>query len=184
MYYYYSGALYADKLSDLDSIKNIHKGMKCYVIEQGNEYIMNSENKWYPRTAAAANEVPEIDLSNYITREEFENSKVSTTFGEDPEAMAQNPGSQFGIAINKDETKTIIDAMKEKGIGLYTFWIHKSSSDLPAEAIAKNSSCRGLCCVDTMKETGWYGWIQLFDHDGYMYTRYIRNSEPTEWRSC
>ena len=98
--------------------------------------------------------------------------------------IASNPGSAFGIAINKGDTKTIIDAMIEKGIGLYTFWISKDNADLPAAVKEKNSSCRGLCCVDTVKETGWYGWIQLFDHDGYMYTRYIRNSVPTEWRSC
>lgn len=98
--------------------------------------------------------------------------------------MVSNPGSAFGIAINSGETKTLPEAMLEKGIGLYTFWVHKSNSDLPVEALAKNSSCRGLCCVDTVKETGWYGWIQLFDHDGYMYTRYIRNSVPTDWHAC
>jgi len=109
---------------------------------------------------------------------------VNTTFGESADIMASNPGSAFGIALNNGDTRTLPEVMLEKSIGLYTFWVHKSNEDLPAEVKEKNSSCRGLCCVDTVKETGWYGWIQLFDHDGYMYTRYIRNSVPTEWHMC
>ena len=150
--------------------------------------MVNSEGKWISQ-ALTIEELPEeeeiiVDLSNYVTREEFEKSKVNTTFGETEEAMASNPGSAFGIAINTGDTKTITDAMLEKGIGLYTFWISKTSEDLPAEAKAKNSSCRGLCCVDTVKETGWYGWILLVDHDGCLYSRYIRNSVPTDWHAC
>jgi hypothetical protein len=124
------------------------------------------------------------ELANYVSKEEMGETKVETMFGETEENMASNPGSAFGIAVNKGETEGIVEKMFAKGIGLYTFWISKDNADLPAAVKEKNSSCRGLCCVDTVKETGWYGWIQLFDHDGYMYTRYIRNSVPTEWRSC
>ena len=129
-------------------------------------------------------EEEEAPAADYVTREEFENSKVNTTFGESEEDMAKNPGSAFGIAVNTGDPESIVDKMLAKGIGLYTFWISKDNADLPAEVKTKKSSCRGLCCVDTVKETGWYGWIQLFDHEGYMYTRYIRNSVPTEWRAC
>ena len=124
------------------------------------------------------------ELANYVSKEEMGETKVETMFGETEENMASNPGSAFGIAVNKGETEGIVEKMFAKGIGLYTFWISKDNADLPAAVKEKNSSCRGLCCVDTVKETGWYGWIQLIDHDGYMYTRYIRNSVPTEWRSC
>ena len=108
---------------------------------------------------------------------------VMKMFAEDPEIMEQNPGSQFGIALNKGDTRTLPEAMLEKGIGLYTFWIHKSNQSLPSEALAKNSSCRGLCCVDTVKPTGWYGWILLIDQDGDSYVQYIRNAEPKGWKA-
>lgn len=174
----------ADDIADLEKIENPSMGTECFVITEACEYRCTSDGRWIRQKEETNN----VDLSDYATKADLETAlnetKANTTFGEDPEVMASNPGSAFGIAINSGETKTITDAMLEKGIGLYTFWIHKSSVDLPAEAKAKNSSCRGLCCVDTVKETGWYGWIQLFDHDGYMYSRYIRNSVPTEWRAC
>ena len=107
---------------------------------------------------------------------------VMKMFAENPEIMASNPGSQFGIALNNGDTRTLPEAMLEKGIGLYNFWIHKSNQSLPAEVLEKNSSCRGLCCVDTVKETGWYGWALLFDQDGEVYAQYIRNSEPKGWK--
>lgn len=169
----------ADEVSDLENIKEAIMGTECFVISEASKFCCTSDGRWINQVK------PHED---YISREEFEKilnaTKVNTTFGESPEVMAENPGSAFGIALNSGESKTIIEAMKEKGIGLYTFWIHKSNPDLPAEVLAKKSSCRGLCCVDTVKDTGWYGWVQLFDHDGYMYTRYIRNSEPTDWRAC
>ena len=99
-------------------------------------------------------------------------------FDEDPEIMASNPGSKFGIALNNGDTRTLPEAMFEKGVGMYNFWIHKSNTSLPKEAFAKKSSCRGVCCVDTVKPTGWYGWALLIDQDGDFYVQYIRNSEP------
>ena len=108
---------------------------------------------------------------------------VMKMFAEDAEIMASNPGSQFGIALNKGDTRTLPEAMLEKGIGMYNFWIHKSNQSLPAAALEKNSSCRGLCCVDTVKPTGWYGWALLFDQDGEIYTQYIRNAEPKGWKA-
>ena len=183
-----------DTKDDLNAIENANMGSTAWVVHEAAEYMADSKGEWVSQSAPVASGDTETSDENFATveyvdstfatKEDFEKSKVNSTFGEDEEAMASNPGSAFGIAINNGDTKTIIDAMVEKGIGLYTFWIHKSSTDLPAEAKAKNSSCRGLCCVDTVKDTGWYGWIILFDHDGYMYSRYIRNSAPTDWHAC
>lgn len=178
----------ADDVSDLSEIKNPAMGVECFVIAEACEYRCTSDGRWIKQVKASSSSGADMDLSNYATKDDLSNAlketKANTTFGESAEIMAENPGSAFGIALNKGETKSIVEAMLEKGIGLYTFWIHKSNPDLPAEALAKNSSCRGLCCVDTIKETGWYGWIQLFDQDGYMYSRYIRNSEPSDWHAC
>lgn len=183
-----------DTKDDLNAIENANMGSTAWVVHEAAEYMADSKGEWVPQSAPVASDDTETSDENFATveyvdstfatKEDFEKSKVNSTFGEDEEAMASNPGSAFGIAINNGDTKTIIDAMIEKGIGLYTFWIHKTSEDLPAEVKAKNSSCRGLCCVDTVKDTGWYGWIILFDHDGYMYSRYIRNSAPTDWHAC
>ena len=183
-----------DTKDDLNAIENANMGSTAWVVHEATEYMADSKGEWVSQNAPAASNDTETSDGNFATvdyvdstfatKEDFEKSKVNSTFGEDEEVMASNPGSAFGIAINNGDTKTIIDAMIEKGIGLYTFWIHKTSEDLPAEVKAKNSSCRGLCCVDTVKDTGWYGWIVLFDHDGCMYSRYIRNSAPTEWHAC
>lgn len=185
----------ADTVEDLNNLPEVEMGTECFVIAEAAEYRATSDGKWFNQTPSASTSTEEesVDLSGYATKEELANyvskeemgeTKVETMFGETEENMASNPGSAFGIAVNKGETEGIVEKMFAKGIGLYTFWISKDNADLPAAVKEKNSSCRGLCCVDTVKETGWYGWIQLFDHDGYMYTRYIRNSVPTEWRSC
>lgn len=139
----------------------------------------------------AAIEHPSVDLTGLASEAYVDEAiaainavPVMKMFAEDAEIMASNPGSQFGIALNKGDTRTLPEAMLEKGVGMYSFWIHKSNQSLPAEALAKNSSCRGVCCVDTVKPTGWYGWVLLFDQDGDAYTQYIRNSQPTGWISC
>lgn len=182
----------ADSKADLTSLPDAQMGAECYVIEEACEYKCNSKGEWVKQspavTTSSGGDSTVPDLSAYATKDELNqalaDAKVNTTFGENKNIMASNPGSAFGIALNNGDTRTLPEAMLEKGIGLYTFWVHKSNADLPTEAKEKKSSCRGLCCVDTVKETGWYGWIQLFDHDGYMYTRYIRNSTPTEWHMC
>lgn len=181
----------ADSKEDLKDIPAKKMGTECFVIEEACEYKQKSNGEWVKQSPAATtsnNDSAAPDLSIYATKDELNqaltDAKVNTTFGESADIMASNPGSAFGIALNNGDTRTLPEVMLEKGIGLYTFWVHKSNEDLPAEVKEKNSSCRGLCCVDTVKETGWYGWIQLFDHDGYMYTRYIRNSVPTEWHMC
>lgn len=166
--------------------------------------------KQVPATTTSSNNSVEIDTSNFATKDELNNAigniqipsvegfiskeyvdeaiaQIETApamkmFAEDPAIMASNPGSQFGIALNSGDTRTLPEAMLEKGVGMYNFWIHKSNPSLPAKAIEKNSSCRGICCVDTVKSTGWYGWALLFDQDGDTYSQYIRNSEPKGWK--
>ena len=166
--------------------------------------------KQVPTTTTSSNDSVEIDTSNFATKDELndaigniqipsvegfaskeyvdeaiaqiETAPAMKIFAEDPAIMASNPGSQFGIALNSGDTRTLPEAMLEKDVGMYNFWIHKSNPSLPAKAIEKNSSCRGICCVDTVKPTGWYGWALLFDQDGDTYSQYIRNSEPKGWK--
>lgn len=180
--------------------------VKQTVSSGGGADIDTSEFVTHEELNSAINEIEIPSLEGYAT-EEFVTKKISEIeipifepltpeevmsainaapvlkmFAEDPEIMEQNPGSQFGIALNKGDERTLPEVMLSKGVGMYNFWIHKSNPSLPAEAIEKNSSCRGLCCVDTVKDTGWYGWILLFDQDGEVYSQYIRNSEPKGWK--
>lgn len=173
-----------DTLEDLKALPMLNMGSTCYVIAEAAKYMINSRGEWIIQTPS--NKSSSVDLSAYATTEYVDNAlakiPASKMFDEDPAIMEANPGSQFGIALNNGDSRTIAEAMLAKGIGMYNLWVHKSNADLPAAAFAKKSSCRGLCCVDTVKETGWYGWIILIDHEGVMYSRYIRNSEPSEWK--
>lgn len=183
----------ADTKEDLKKLVS-SMGDECYVIQEACEYKAMSNGEWVKQSITNS----EIDTSNFATKEELNNlapknyvneaisninnMPVMKMFEEDPVIMESNPGSKFGIALNSGDTRTLPEAMLEKGVGMYNFWIHKSNASLPEKVINKKSSCRGLCCVDTVKETGWYGWILLFDQDGEVYSQYIRNSEPKGWK--
>lgn len=184
-----------DTYADLALLpENLNMGSTCYVIDEASKYMINSKGEWILQTApkkpasGGSTSQPSVDLTGYATEEYVDNAiasvPASKMFEEDPAIMAENPGSKFGLALNNGDTRTITEAMLAKGVGMYNLWVHKSNTDLPPEAFAKQSSCRGLCCVDTVKDTGWYGWILLIDHEGFAYTRYIRNSTPSDWRTC
>lgn len=218
----------ADDIADLEQIKNPSMGTECFVIAKACEYKATSDGRWIKqvKTTGEASDNIDIDLSNYITREEFENQALreehfynglveeveelkkaeithatkeelneldktftntlaSGIFGADQEELTGMGNAKFGLVIKKEETTTLAEAMFARGFGLYTLWIGKGNPDLPAEVLEKNSSVRGLCCVDTMNDGGnWYGWANIYDHDGVMYTRYIRSGVPSAWHKC
>ena len=126
--------------------------------------------------AVASVEVPSIEglaSESYVDEAVKNASMFEDIYGEE---------HMFGLMVNARDNISLMDAIKEKGHGFYNFWIEKGSIGQPEEVIAKNSSCRGLACVDTVKPTGWYGWVIMFDHDGDMYTQYIRNGEAKGWK--
>ena len=110
---------------------------------------------------------------------------------EDAAIAAMNPvkdiyGDEhaFGLMVDSKDNKTLVQAMLEKGkVGMYNFHIEKGCPGQPAEVVANNSSCRGICCVDTYRsDSNWYGWILMFDQTGETYVQYIRNAVPQGWR--
>lgn len=126
--------------------------------------------------AVASVEVPSVEglaSESYVDEAIKNASMFEDVYGEE---------HMFGLMVNARDNISLIDAIKDKGHGFYNFWIEKGSIGQPEEVIAKNSSCRGLACVDTVKPTGWYGWVIMFDHDGDMYTQYIRNGEAKGWK--
>lgn len=126
--------------------------------------------------AVASVEVPSVEglaSESYVDEAIKNASMFEDVYGEE---------HMFGLMVNARDNISLMDAIKEKGHGFYNFWIEKGSIGQPEEVIAKNSSCHGLACVDTVKATGWYGWVIMFDHDGDMYTQYIRNGEAKGWK--
>lgn len=159
----------------------------------------------------AAIQFPETDLSDYATKnavsEEIaaavsaieipsvEGLASETYVDEHIAELAAHPifktfasedapasGHLFGIYLEAAENKTLVEKIMETGLGMYNFWVGKGAPGQPAEVVAKNSSCRGLCCYDTANGTGGkYGWILMIDQDGDFYVQYIRNAIPQGW---
>ena len=202
----------ADTKEDLKEI-SAEMGVECFVIKEACEYKAMSNGEWVKQAQAtgttgevdltgyateeyvdekvASIEIPEVNLEPYAKKEEIpsveglasekyvdEAIKTATHMDKD-----YGEAHMFGLMVDSTDGKTLIEAMYEKGKGMYNFHVEKGSPGLPDAVVEKNSSCRGICCVDTLKPTGWYGWIIMFDHDGEMYTQYIRNSEPKGWKS-
>ena len=201
----------ADTKEDLKEI-SAEMGVECFVIKEACEYKAMSNGEWVKQAQTAATgetdltgyateeyvdekvasiEIPEVNLEPYAKKEEIpsveglasekyvdEAIKTATHMDKD-----YGEAHMFGLMVDSTDGKTLIEAMYEKGKGMYNFHVEKGSPGLPDAVVEKNSSCRGICCVDTLKPTGWYGWIIMFDHDGEMYTQYIRNSEPKGWKS-
>ena len=177
-------------LSDYATEQYVDNAIANIVIPETDLTGLATEDYVNGKIAEAVNTLEIPSIEGLATEDQLKeaialinDNPIMNMFDEDPEIMASNPGSKFGIALNSGDVRTLPEAMLEKGVGMYNFWIHKSNTSLPKEAIAKKSSCRGICCVDTVKPTGWYGWALLIDQDGDFYVQYIRNSAPQGWKS-
>lgn len=145
----------------------------------------------YVQSAISAIEFPEADLSNYATKEEIPSidGLASESFVEsaikEASHLDKDYGKEhmFGLMVKATENRTLVEAMLAEGKGMYNFHVQKGTPGQPAEVVEKNSSCRGICCVDTYRsDDNWYGWILMFDHDGEVYVQYIRDAEPKGWK--
>lgn len=184
-----------DSLEDLTQIPNPEMGSECFVIAEACEYKANSAGEWFRQAPAAA------DTSSFATKEELESAinsiEIPSVDGLASEEYVDNAiadanpvkdiygdAHAFGLMVDSSDNTTLVDAMLAKGkVGMYNFHVEKGSPGQPEEVVAKNSSCRGIACVDTYRsDTNWYGWIIMFDQDGDMYTQYIRNAEPKGWK--
>ena len=195
-----------DTFADLKDIKdpNCSMGSTCFVIDEAVKYMINSKGEWIKQVAAAGSSgsgSSAPDLSSYATisyvDSEINAIEIPSVEGlasesyVDEAVAAVNPvkdgygdAHAFGLMVDSTENRTLIDAMLEKGkVGMYNFHVEKGSPGQPDEVVAKNSSCRGIACVDTYRsDTNWYGWIIMFDQDGEVYTQYIRNAQPKGWK--
>lgn len=196
-----------DTFADLKEIKdpNCSMGSTCFVIDEAIKYMINSKGEWIKQaptiTESSGSGSNTPNLSSYATIS-YVNEKIDAIEIPSVENLASesyvdeaiaaiNPikdgygeAHTFGLMVDSSENRTLIDAMLEKGkVGMYNFHVEKGCPGQPLEVAEKNSSCRGIACIDTYySNSNWYGWIIMFDHDGEMYTQYIRGAEPKGWK--
>ena len=165
---------YADTKADLSGITDAVLGSVAYVIDEAAKYMMNSKGQWICQTTGG------FDLSKFATMD-FVDAAIAAM---NPVKDIYGDAHAFGLMVDSKDNKTLVQAMLEKGkVGMYNFHIEKGCPGQPAEVVANNSSCRGICCVDTYRsDSNWYGWILMFDQTGETYVQYIRNAVPQGWR--
>lgn len=171
----------ADTFADLANLGKLNMGSTCFVIDEAAKYMINSKGQWILQSAIKAPAAADpVDLTNYATKK-YVDDAVSVA---NPIKNVYGDAHAFGLMVDSSDNKTLIEAMLEKGkVGMYNFHIEKGSPGQPEEVVAKNSSCRGIACVDTYRSVdNWYGWIIMFDQDGEMYTQNIRNAKPSGWK--
>ena len=161
----------ADTIADMNAIRNASMGDTCLVVEDGNTYMANSQGVWVCPHAPT--------LQAHVSKEEL---------AQMPFAKLMNSIGEHTIALGPTNDKSMVELMDELGPGLYTIYIERSCQEIPAGAKEIDSSCRGIICVDTykIKEQGsdhFYGWALLFDHGGNAYSKYVRRSIASEWKS-
>jgi hypothetical protein len=178
-------------------------GDTCSVIENGGLYTRNSKNEWIRTDIPMASvEQEAIDMSGYVTTdmlakaiEEANHVKAdaladyvtSEALAAMPFAKIMRENGEHKIALGPKNDMALVDKMDELGPGLYTIYMERSCQDIPEEAREIDSSCRGIFFVDTykiaeQKSEHFYGWALLFDHDGNVYSKYVRRSVASDWR--
>ena len=193
----------ADAVADLVDLPIGSMGDTCSVIENGGLYTRNSKNEWIRTDIPMANvEQEAIDMSGYVTTdmlakaiEEANHVKAdvladyvtSEALAAMPFAKIMRENGEHKIAIGPNNDTLLVDKMDELGPGLYTVFMERSCQDIPERAREIDSSCRGIFFVDTYKiaehkSEHFYGWALLFDHDGNVYSKYVRRSVASDWK--
>lgn len=193
----------ADAVADLADLPIGSMGDTCSVIENGGLYTRNSKNEWIRTDIPMANvEQEAIDMSGYVTTdmlakaiEEANHVKAdvladyvtSEALAAMPFAKIMRENGEHKIALGPKNDMALVDKMDELGPGLYTVYMERSCQDIPDGAKEIDSSCRGIFFVDTYKiaeqnSEHFYGWALLFDHDGNVYSKYVRRSVASNWK--
>jgi hypothetical protein len=193
----------ADAVADLVDLPIGSMGDTCSVIENGGLYTRNSKNEWIRTDIPMANvEQEAIDMSGYVTTDMLakaieEANHVKADILADyvtSEALAAMPftkimreNGEHKIALGPKNDMALVDKMDELGPGLYTVYMERSCQDIPEGAREIDSSCRGIFFVDTykiaeQKSEHFYGWALLFDHEGNVYSKYVRRSVASDWK--
>ena len=185
----------ADTVADLNDLPSGSMGDTCSVIENGGLYTRNSKDEWI-RTdiPITSTEQEVVDMSNYVTIDMLGKAMDILSDYVTSEALAAMPfakimreNGEHKIALGPKNDMALVDKMDELGPGLYTIYMERSCQDIPEGAREIDSSCRGIFFVDTykiaeQKSEHFYGWALLFDHDGNVYSKYVRRSIASDWK--
>ena len=185
----------ADTVADLNDLPSGSMGDTCSVIENGGLYTRNSKDEWI-RTdiPITSTEQEVVDMSNYVTIDMLGKAMDILSDYVTSEALAAMPfakimreNGEHKIALGPKNDMALVDKMDELGPGLYTIYMERNCQDIPAGAKEIDSSCRGIFFVDTykiaeQKSEHFYGWALLFDHDGNVYSKYVRRSIASDWK--
>lgn len=115
--------------------------------------------------------IPEVDLSNYYTKEDID--------GLPSNRIMLGDGSP-SISLHRSQNISLVDYMTTiDKRGLYSCYVQSGTLDNPPKA---SSSLRGIFEIYfTKKENGnMIAWIILFDESGQMHTRYVKGT-ASEW---
>ena len=193
----------ADAVADLVDLPIGSMGDTCSIIENGGLYTRNSKNEWIRTDIPMASvEQEAIDMSGYVTTDmlakaieeanhvkagALANYVTSEALAAMPFAKIMRENGEHKIALGPKNDMALVDKMDELGPGLYTVYMERSCQDIPEGAREIDSSCRGIFFVDTykiaeQKSEHFYGWALLFDHDGNVYSKYVRRSVASDWK--
>lgn len=129
---------------------------------------------------AVADKIPAV--SNFASISDLDELKNNPVFKIFDLSLPAAGGGQYGIYLNKADGRTLVDVLKEKGLGLYNVWIEKGRADLPRPMREANLSARGFACIDYYNNPDdMIGYVVLFNKNNEMYYRFYNHNTFGPW---
>lgn len=148
-------------------INNVELSGNKTLEELGIQPIGNYASEEYVQEQVDKIDIPEVDLSNYYTKEDID--------GLPSNRIMIGDGSP-SISLHRSQNISLVDYMTTiDKRGLYSCYVQSGTLDNPPKA---SSSLRGIFEIYfTKKENGsMIAWIILFDETGQMHTRYVKGT--------
>lgn len=87
----------------------------------------------------------------------------------------------YGLKIGSESS--LIDTINTlTNPGLYTVYMNRNATDVPAEAAAISSSLRGLVCLSQINKH--YAYILMIDQQSNFYIQYVQGDVGSGWKKA
>lgn len=87
----------------------------------------------------------------------------------------------YGLSIGSGSS--LIDTINNlTNPGLYTVYMNRNATDVPAEAAAISSSLRGLVCLSQINKH--YAYILMIDQQSNFYIQYVQGDVGSGWKKA
>lgn len=87
----------------------------------------------------------------------------------------------YGLKINSGSS--LIDTINTlTNPGIYTVYMNRNATDVPAEAAAISSSLRGLVCLSQINKH--YAYILMIDQQSNFYIQYVQGNVGSGWKKA